>query len=99
MSEQASYKHDRFLTSCWGGIPRRFIRHPDGSLARERLAEMKEAGIDVVPVSGYGVAPYDRETVNEVLAECEKLGLRAQLADERIDRASLRQGYRALGAL
>ena len=85
--EKACYKTDKFMITCWCGIPKRFIRRPDGTLAAERFIEMKDAGINLVPVSGYGVDGYDKETVCEALALCEELGLKVQLSDERITRA------------
>lgn len=81
------YTSDRFIITNWRGIPKKFIRRDDGSLAVERLQEMKDAGVNLIPVSGYGVGAYDRKTIFEVLTACQKLGLKAQVADERIGKA------------
>ena len=72
----------RFLISNWCGIPKKFIRHADGSLAVDRLEEMKEAGINLISTYDYGF-----ETNCEMLAACHKLGLRVTLSDDRIDKA------------
>jgi len=44
--------------------------------------------MNLIPVSGYGVGAYDRETIFEVLTACQELGLKAQAADERIGKAN-----------
>ena len=80
-------KDGGFIITCWGGIPKRFVKDKYGKLDERRYAEMKEAGLDLVPVSGYGVEAYDKDTVRLSLAACEKFGLKAQLADPRISRA------------
>ncbi len=76
------YTKDQFIITNWCGIPKRFIRHEDGTLAVDRLEEMKDAGFNLVPLEDYGF-----ETNCEALAACQKLGLRVQLIDERITQA------------
>jgi hypothetical protein len=78
---------DNFLISCWGGIPKKHILNEDGSLNAGRFKEIKEAGINLVPICGYGVEQQDHKTVCEELSLCHELGLKAQLADNRILRA------------
>ena len=75
-------KPENFVITCWCGIPPKFIRNADGSLATERLAEMKNAGLNLIPVYDYGY-----ETNREVLRECEKLGLKVLLIDDRVAEA------------
>ncbi len=60
--------------SCWCGV------HP-GFVSRDRFAEMKECGINLIPVA------YDTETNLTVLKWCEELGLRAIVHDAPLDRA------------
>ena len=81
------YTPDKFIITNWCGIPQKFIRRDDGSLAIERLIEMKEAGINLIPVSCYGVGEYDDKTICEVLAACHELGLKAMVSDKRIEEA------------
>lgn len=73
---------DKFLITHWCGVPHKFIRHADGTLAAERFEEMKAAGINLVGTYDYGY-----RTNCEVLALCERLGLRVTMSDGRIDRA------------
>ena len=73
---------DRFLITHWCGVPHKFVRHADGTLAAERFEEMKAAGLNLIAAYDYGY-----ETNCEVLALCERLGLRVVLCDDRIDRA------------
>ncbi len=72
----------RFMITNWCGIPHKFIRHTDGSLAVDRLEEMKASGINLIAAYDYGF-----ETNCEMLAACHKLGLRVTLCDRRIDKA------------
>ena len=73
---------DRFLITHWCGVPHKYVRHADGTLATERFEEMKAAGINLIGTYDYGY-----ETNCEVLALCERLGLRVTLSDDRIGRA------------
>ncbi|MBQ8311138.1 MAG: hypothetical protein IJX80_09030 [Clostridia bacterium] len=66
----------------WWGVPQKFIRHADGTLAVERFEEMREAGFNLIDVNDHGY-----ETNCEVLAACERLGLRVTLHDHRINKA------------
>lgn len=68
--------------TVWYGVPQSFIRHEDGTLAVERLEEMRDAGINLIDTFDYGY-----ETNCEVLAACERLGLRVILHDDRIAEA------------
>lgn len=70
---------NQFMITHWCGVPHKFIRHEDGSPAVERFAEMKEAGLNLVECYDYGY-----ETMCQVLAACEKLGLRVTIRDNRI---------------
>lgn len=72
----------RFMITHWCGVPHKFIRHEDGTLAAERFEEMKAAGLNLIGTYDYGY-----ETNCEVLALCERLGLRVTMSDHRIDRA------------
>lgn len=78
----ANNRMDRFTITHWCGVPHKFIRHPDGTLAIERFREMMEAGINLMAAYDYGY-----ETNCEMLAACEKLGLKVTLSDGRISRA------------
>ncbi len=71
-----------FKISHWCGIPHKFIRHADGSLARERFHEMKEAGIDLMASYDYGY-----ETNCEMLSLCGEISMRVTLSDARIGEA------------
>ncbi len=81
---------DRFLITHWCGVPHKFVRHADGTLAAERFEEMKAAGINLICTYDYGY-----RTNCEVLALCERLGLRVMLIDERIARAVSDSAHRA----
>ncbi len=70
---------NKFMITHWCGVPHKFIRHEDGSLAVERFEEMKEAGLNLVEGYDYGY-----ETMCAMLAICEKLGLRVTIRDDRI---------------
>ncbi|MGN1446007.1 MAG: hypothetical protein ACI4WV_06900, partial [Eubacteriales bacterium] len=78
----ANNRMDRFTITHWCGVPHKFIRHPDGTLATERFQEMMDAGINLMAAYDYGY-----ETNCEMLAACEKLGLKVTLSDGRISRA------------
>ncbi len=73
---------NKFMITHWCGVPHKFIRHEDGSLAVERFEEMKEAGLNLIECYDYGY-----ETMCEMLAACEKLGLRVTIRDDRIFKA------------
>ncbi len=73
---------NEFRITQWCGIPHKFIREDDGSFSESRLAEMKEAGINIISTYDYGF-----ETYKELFATCEHLGLKVILADKRIDEA------------
>ncbi len=72
----------KFMITNWCGIPHKFIRHADGTLATDRLEEMKASGINLIAAYDYGY-----QTNCEMLAACHKLGLRVTLCDNRIDKA------------
>ena len=74
---------NRFMITHWCGVPHKFIRHEDGTLAVERFEEMKEAGINLVECYDYGY-----ETQCEALTACERLGLRVTIRDDRIAKAA-----------
>lgn len=71
-----------FDITHWCGVPKSFIRHADGSIAFERLHEMKEAGFTLVPFYDYGY-----EVTCALLKECEQIGLKVLLNDDRIQAA------------
>ncbi|MBQ1245326.1 MAG: hypothetical protein IIX90_01655 [Clostridia bacterium] len=73
---------DKFLITNWCGVPHCFIRHEDGSLAVDRLEQVKRAGLNLLAVYDHGY-----ETNCEVLAACEKLGLKVSLIEDRIRHA------------
>ncbi len=73
---------DRFIITNWCGVPKKFIRRADGTLAVDRFEEVRESGINLITAYDYGY-----ETNCEVLAACEKLGLKVMQNDKRIDRA------------
>ncbi len=72
----------KFMITNWCGIPHKFIRHADGTLAVERIQEMLDAGINLMSAYDYGYA-----TNCEMLAASEKLGMRVNIMDGRIDKA------------
>lgn len=72
----------KFLITHWCGVPHKFIRHADGTLAIDRFEEMMAAGINLMAAYDYGY-----ETNCEMLAASEKLGLKVTLEDGRISRA------------
>ena len=74
---------DKFLITNWCGIPPSFLRHKDGSLAIDRLEQVKRAGINLLAAYDYGY-----ENNCEFLAACEKLGLKVSLMDSRIRQAT-----------
>ena len=80
---------NRFIITNWCGVPHKFIRHSDGTLAVDRFAEVLESGINTVPFYDYGY-----ETNCEALAACHKLGLKVILSDERIDKARTDAAHR-----
>ncbi len=71
-----------FKISHWCGIPHKFIRRADGSLARERFLEMRESGINLMASYDYGY-----ETNCEMLSLCGELSLRVTISDCRIGEA------------
>ncbi len=73
---------NKFLITNWCGVPHKFIRNEDGTLAVHRFEEALEAGINLIAAYDYGY-----ETNCEVLAACEKLGMRVTMEDGRIHRA------------
>ncbi len=72
----------RFMITNWCGVPRKFIRNADGTLAVHRFEEAREAGINLIAAYDYGY-----KTNCEVLAACERLGMRVTLEDGRIQKA------------
>ncbi len=73
---------NKFLITNWCGVPHKFIRNADGTLAVHRFEEAREAGINLIAAYDYGY-----KTNCEVLAACEKLGMRVTLEDGRIHKA------------
>ncbi len=73
---------NKFLITNWCGVPHKFVRNADGTLAVHRFEEALEAGINLIAAYDYGY-----ETNCEVLAACEKLGMRVTLEDARIHKA------------
>ncbi len=73
---------NKFLITNWCGVPHKFVRRADGTIATERFEEALEAGINLIAAYDYGYA-----TNCEVLAACEKLGMRVTLEDGRIHQA------------
>lgn len=68
-----------FLITHWCGIPPTHLYRADGSLAKERFEQMKDAGINLI-------APYDHgvETNRAILSLCFELGLRVLITDHRL---------------
>lgn len=73
---------NKFIITNWCGVPHKFIRHADGTLAVDRFEEVLASGINTVPFYDYGY-----KTNCEALAACHRLGLKVILSDERIDKA------------
>lgn len=73
---------DQFAITHWCGVPDQFIRHADGTLAVDRFEEMMDSGINLMGSYDYGY-----ETNCDMLAACEKLGLRVTIMDNRIIKA------------
>ena len=67
-----------YYITNWCGIPAAHIRHADGSLARERLEEMAEAGLTLLGLDDCGV-----QTNREMLAVCQEIGVKALLFEHR----------------
>ncbi len=72
----------KFLITNWCGVPHKFVRNEDGTLAIHRFEEALEAGINLIAAYDYGY-----ETNCEVLAACEKIGMKVTLEDSRIYKA------------
>ncbi len=70
---------NKFLISNWCGVPHKFVRNEDGTIAVHRFQEALDAGINLIAAYDYGF-----ETNCEVLAACEKLGMRVVMEDGRI---------------
>ena len=68
-----------FYITYWVSVPKHFILHEDGTLAAERIDEVKEAGMDLF------VADYDVKTNLSVMDYCEKIGLKVTVRDDRIE--------------
>ena len=73
---------DKFMITNWCGVPHKFVRNADGSVAVDRFREVAESGINLVVAYDYGY-----KTNCEMLAACHEIGLRVTLCDERIDKA------------
>ncbi len=73
---------NKFLITNWCGVPHKFIRNADGTLAVHRFQEALDAGINLIAAYDYGY-----ETNCEVLAACEKLGMKVTMEDGRIHKA------------
>lgn len=73
---------DKFMITNWCGVPHKFVRNADGTLAVDRFREVAESGINLVVAYDYGY-----KTNCEMLAACHEIGLRVTLCDDRIDRA------------
>ena len=67
-----------YLITNWCGIPAAHIRHADGTLARERLEEMAQAGLTLLGLDDCGV-----QTNREMLAACQEIGVKALLFEHR----------------
>ena len=67
-----------FLITNWCGIPEAFVRHADGTLAKERIREMADAGLTLLGLDDCGV-----QTNREMLAACLDCGVRAMLFEHR----------------
>ncbi len=68
-----------FLITNWCGVPHKFIRNEDGTLAVHRFEEALEAGINLIAAYDYGY-----ETNCEMLRACEQIGMKVTLSDNRI---------------
>lgn len=75
-------QNQTFFITNWCGVPHKFIRNPDGTLAVDRFVQAKAAGINLIAAYDYG-----KETNCEVLAACQKLGMQVMLEDSRVSRA------------
>ncbi len=73
---------NQFLITNWCGVPHKYIRNEDGTLAVHRFTEALEAGINLIAAYDYGY-----KTNCEVLAACEKIGMKVTLEDGRIHQA------------
>lgn len=71
-----------FFISNWCGIPHKFIRHADGTLAVDRIREARESGINLLAAYDYG-----HETNCAFLTACEEVGMKVMLSDHRLDQA------------
>ena len=67
-----------YYITNWCGIPAAHIRHADGTLARERLEEMAQAGLTLLGLDDCGV-----QTNREMLAVCQEIGVKALLFEHR----------------
>ena len=67
-----------FLITNWCGIPEAFVRHADGTLAKERIREMADAGLTLLGLDDCGV-----QTNRKMLAACLDCGVRAMLFERR----------------
>ena len=45
---------NKFIITNWCGVPHKFIRHADGTLAVDRFEEVLASGINTVPFYDYG---------------------------------------------
>ncbi len=73
--------NDKFLITDFYGIRESFLRRADGSVDESRLAEMAEAGLNLVTLEG------SPDTNKKALDVCEKLGLLATVIDSRMGEA------------
>ena len=65
---------DKFMITNWCGVPHKFVRNADGTLAVDRFREVAESGINLVVAYDYGY-----KTNCEMLAACHEIGLRVTL--------------------
>lgn len=71
-----------FLITHWCGIPAAFMRHADGTLATERIDELRDSGITLLAIDDCGVP-----TNREILHYCHTVGLPAMIIDHRVTAA------------
>lgn len=70
-----------FKITYWNTVPSEYIRRKDGTLATERIDEVKEAGMDIF------LASYDEKTNLECMDYCQTIGLTVDVNDSRMREA------------
>ncbi len=71
-------KKQPYPITHWCGIPAPFMRRADGSLATERIDELRDSGITLLAIDDCGV-----QTNREILHYCHTVGLPAMVIDHR----------------